>query len=819
MAGYKAGNLELSLTAINKDAIQSIDDVAKSLSSLSTALRGITVERIKGFRRFATTLNAVSTATKTVEINKLTSSIDGIITVATKLATSLSGITPEQAKVISSIGTAFSGLSKISGIDEKFDKMDFNKVADGFKKLTTAITPFIDKINSAQTGLTAMYGVLQKVSGKKFGKIISSANGGGKSGGSFGSLFNFGKLAGAYYLMRRIGGAVANIVQYGTNFTETLNLWQVAMRENLDQADEFIKKMNRAYSISQQTLMNAQATFKNMIGSLGNISDAVSYQLSESILQMALDFSSLYNTTFESAIQKFQAVLAGQVRPIRSVSGYDITETTLYQVYQSLGGTKTQRQLNRTEKQLLAIYAVFQQMQRSGAVGDLSKTLDNFANQSRMMTENFKELKTYVGLFFQDLLQSWGVLKYINAGLIFSTELVKALTKYEAPNFIEGMFESTVAENEALDELQGKLLDFDKFRALDSTSATSDLAIDQSILNAVSDYQSILENVNNSARELATKWLKDIGLFTVNENGELVISDKKLKDIKSTIEGILIAVGSIFAYNLGASIASLIKKIVKLTGSMSLLNSVLVGGIIFSFIKMIKSFEDGNTAAGILATVGLAVCITAFGLLNAKMLATMKINIINFFSKVSQSLQFLTKSVNGLNIAFSGTLGILSFMVFDGLLNSIGEDARKVVSPILAAVGAVAALTAAFMAMQGVLTWGTALPVLLASVGAAVAGVKAMIDPKMFAIGASDIDGGTLFVAGEAGKTEAVYTGSNGKTNVANIQQMKSAFYQALVEYGQTHTDERPIVVYLDGKVAYESTTAYAKQRGQKWAK
>lgn len=693
------------------------------------------------------------------------------------------------------------------------------------KALSDDALKSIDKLDTKLASLSASLGAISKnaqSTGKKLGGIMKSAS--GKGGG-----FNFGRLLNLA-VIRRFAFYMADIVQYGTDFTETLNLWQVAMRENLDQADEFIKKMNKAYSVSQKTLMNAQAIFKNMIGSLGNISDTVSYQLSESILQMALDFSSLYNTTFENAITKFQAVLAGQVRPIRSVSGYDITETTLYQVYQELGGTKTQRQLNRTEKQLLAIYAVFQQMQRSGAVGDLSKTLDNFANQSRMMTENFKELQTYVGLFFQELLQSWGVLKYINAGLIFVTEIVKALTKYEAPNFIEGMFESTTAENEALDELQGKLLDFDKFRALDSTAGMSDLAIDQSILNAVSDYQSILENVNNEARELATKWLKDIGLLTVDENGNLTISDKKLKDIESTLKGIAVAVGVIFGYNLVNTVVTLITKIATLTNAMSLLNTVMVGGIIFSFVKLAEAVENGDEKAQALWGTISGALIPIWIALNWEMIKTTTINIAQFFSKIGNVLSSvmtpsLAKATAGLkslnatvsmsNVVFGAMLGVLSFIVFDGLLNSLGEDARRVVAPILLVVGAVTALTAALLAMQGVITWGTALPVLLASIGAAVAGVKAMLSPQMYAVGASDIDSGTLFWAGENNMTEAVFNGSNGKTNVANVSQMEEAFYGALVRYGRENRgSDGAIVVQIDGERIFTATRRTANKRG-----
>lgn len=857
---YKAGSLDIEFAAIDSNAAKSIGKIAISLSSLSATLSTVSTDKIKGFRQFskilknipssvstdidriATSLSPLSTILDTISTDKLTgfrqfstilknissgvsidtAKINSASSALSVFFNSLSGITSgisgESIAKLSSISTALNSFTKIT----KFEKFDFSKVGDGFKSLTTAIEPFLLKVQNAEKSLTALYGVLQKVSSRKISSLTNAnyAKIGRAGGFNIGRIFNIAMLF-------RFGRYMANIVQYGTDFTETLNLWQVAMRENLDQADEFINKMNKAYSISQRTLMNAQATFKNMVGSLGNISDAVAYQLSESILQMAVDFSSLYNVTFENAIQKFQAVLAGQVRPIRSVSGYDITETTLYQVYQQMGGTKTQRQLNRTEKQLLSIYAVFQQMQRSGAVGDLSKTLGNFANQSRMMTENFKELKTYVGLFLQDLLQSWGVLKYINAALIFATEVVKALINYEEPNFIQGMFETTIAENEALDELQGKLLDFDKFRALDTSSTTSDLEIDKTILNSVSQYESILQNVKNEARELATKWLKDIGLFVEDINGNLEISENKVTSIKDTLVAIGIAIGTISAINLGAALGRIITQVTHLTGGLSLLNTVIIGGIIFSFVKLIQAIKDGDTNAMLLSVTISSWLVFAFIKLNNEMLKTVKIKLIAFwvslkkaFESLKPSLALATKNFSALNLALMTTSAILTYLAIDTILANMSEDFRKVVAPITAVTGAILALTGALTYFKAIASGGTALPSLLvaaAGAGMLVAGIKNSI-PK-YAVGASNIDGGTLFIAGEAGKTETVFSGTNGKTNVANVQQMKAAFLQALIEYGETKQDNQPIVVTLDGEVVYRNTTAQAKKRGQVWSK
>ena len=111
----------------------------------------------------------------------------------------------------------------------------------------------------------------------------------------------------------------------------------------------------------------------------------------------------------------------------------------------------------------------------------------------------------------------------------------------------------------------------------------------------------------------------------------------------------------------------------------------------------------------------------------------------------------------------------------------------------------------------------------LAAVSAAFASfainAKKSAEIQMHAMGASDIDGGTLFVAGEMGKTEMVYNGTNGKSNVANIQQIQQAMYNALVAYGRTEGNGgKPIVVYLDGEKVYENTTSHAKQRGNVWS-
>lgn len=524
---YKAGSLEVELLGIDNNAVTSINNTAKALSALSRAIEKVNnAQFVLAGQKLEHIFSKIASATKSIN----TSNLDAL----------------------ASAGKSLSAIARIGNLE----KVDFGKIGDGFNKLSVAITPFLEKVKSAEASLTALYGTLSKASGKKIQGILDSTQK-SKKDGAF-SFLNVVKWTAVFALSRRLGRALGNIVQAGSDYTETLNLWQVAMRDNLSMAEEFVQKMNKAYGVSEKTLMNAQATFKNMIGSLGQISDTVAYQLSEAITLMAIDFSSLYNVKLNKAFEKFQAMLAGQVRPIRSGSGYDITEITIYQLYESIGGTKTMRQLTRTEKQLLSILAVYRQMGASGALGDMTKTLNTFANQSRMMMEYWQQLKTWTGVVLVDLIEQSGVLVYINALLITMSEIMKAIAISRGAgqdNFIDGLFETTEATNEAVDELQGKLLDFDKFRAM-SGAEENILGIDEQLLQAISGYSSQIDMAQNSAQKLAERMLQAIG-FTKDTNGELVISEEKLDNIKAVLKSILAIVGTLFGLGIVAGIVKI----------------------------------------------------------------------------------------------------------------------------------------------------------------------------------------------------------------------------------------------------------------------
>lgn len=436
---------------------------------------------------------------------------------------------------------------KLSAFNDVLKKVDVGR-------LTTIANAFLQIGNSlAGSGMTKSVNQVAKLNQKlqttsQIVNKIDTGNATNKAVGRISSGFKLGTFIGKLVWFRnttkQLGQSIANMVNDGIEFTETLNMWQVAMKNNTAEARTFIAEMNRAYGVSEQMLMQYQGTFKNMLSALGGIGDDSAYSLSKTLTNMALDFSSLYNVSIEDAMTKFQAVLSGQVRPIRSVSGYDITENTIFDLYQQMGGEKSVRQLSQLEKRLLRIYAVFKQMQSTSALGDLQKTLTNNANQLRIMTSVAQEFAMWIGNAISFLMQESGILVKINALLIVGREIAKSWAYslgYREENFANGLFEDVTDVNEGVDELQGKLLSFDKFNVLgDASAGTSDIDIEGMLLNAVSSYDSILSGVLNPAVDLANKILEKLGysmVYYVGEGAETVkYTKEEFEDLYGTIE-------------------------------------------------------------------------------------------------------------------------------------------------------------------------------------------------------------------------------------------------------------------------------------------
>ena len=507
------------------------------------------------------------------------------------------------------INTITKSLDKLTASISTFDSKGLYKKFDSlFRILNNADSGGFENLQKNLSGVASAFSKITNASKpdtkglySKFNSVkspTSTQGGKGSKGGStkkdnVNIFATLGKWNYMINMARYYGKSLANIVQLSMDYVETQNLWQVANRNNLEMAEEFIQKMNKAYGVSEQTLMNYQAIFKNMLSALGDLSDEISSGLSQQLTQMALDFSSLYNVTIPSAMQKFQAVLSGQVRPIRSISGYDITENTIFDLYAGAGGEKTMRQLSQIEKRLLRIVAVFDQMGATGATGDMAKTIENASNQARIMSEQAKETLTWTGQLVLMWMDNAKLLQKINGFLIAMKEIMRAIAYdmgYTEENFLDGLVTSAEEAGEAVDDIQGKLLSFDKFESLNSNKGNI-LGIDQTVLDLLEKVNYQTEEFNMEANQIADTWLKSLGFVDENGDGILDIT-QKAREFLDVVKAIGVALGAVIGLSAINGIisfgANMIKWMISPIGLAVLSITTLTAGV----FALIQSWGD-----------------------------------------------------------------------------------------------------------------------------------------------------------------------------------------------------------------------------------
>jgi phage-related protein len=409
-------------------------------------------------------------------------------------------------------------------------------------------------------------------------------------------------------------------------------------------------------------------------------------------------------------------------------------------------------------------------MQASGAIGDLKKTIDSYANQSRIMAEAWKELISYAGILLTYLIQESGIITYLSATIMYITDFLKEIVNdVEAiqsfgGDIFGGVTDSAENAVNATEELKGKLLDFDKFRALDESNET-EVAIDQKLIDALSQYQTIMSSVTNSARELADLWKKTkpnnafIRIFeAIYDVVDFVVNDARL---------------NAFFDGLSKDIQPLI--------------DFLMGDVLDTIVELLKNVFSFISSAYPIIKPLFQIFVGIFEVIES------------IISLISNAFDILSR------------WGVL-WEIIGGVLGFVSDVAYTLLSVISAVIDSISAIIT--------FDWGK-LGDIWSNFGKNVAGAwtngsGSAIKFGWYADGGLP-DKGTMFVAGEAG-AEIVYNTSSGQSGVANIQQIKQAMLGALLEYGRTQgSSGQPIEVYLDGEKVYQNTTRHAKQRGQVW--
>ena len=425
---------------------------------------------------------------------------------------------------------------------------------------------------------------------------------------TLGTAVNLGKFYLLWNLTKRIRDTLKDCVTQSIDFTETTNKFVVSMGSASKEATRFQNKLSEAFGTNRNEMMDFQSTFKNIMSSSAELSSQTAEKISESLTQMGLDYSSLFNTSQKSAMEKIQSALVGSIRPIRADSGYDISNKALVSTAQSLGVDKTSSQLTEMEKRLLRIITLMNQMKNTGAMQDLARTIESPANQIKVLNNQLQELKIALGNVFMGTIGQ--ILPYINGFVMALRAVISALSVFfgwasgdnggleeafeVANDGASGIASSLGAGAKSAKEIKKQLMGFDVLNVINTNKDKSGGSgggagvgtVDPKILNALKDYDSLMSKVRMKAIDIRDAIMKWLG-FVKKINPETGKIEWALKKGYTNLQ----MIGTILKVIAGLFIA---KKAIQLYGALRNIATLLGGGT-----PTLKAFQSGLQGIGI----------------------------------------------------------------------------------------------------------------------------------------------------------------------------------------------------------------------------
>jgi hypothetical protein len=135
---------------------------------------------------------------------------------------------------------------------------------------------------------------------------------------------------------------------------------------------------------------NGFATFARQAGLTGT----AAVEFSTNLVQLAGDLSSFRDISVQDALQALQSGLAGEGEPIRRLGG-DISDVALKAEYLAVTGEAVTGTMTQQQKVVAINSKLFKDFDL--AQGDVLRTQDSLAGQTRNAQANFENLKTEIG--------------------------------------------------------------------------------------------------------------------------------------------------------------------------------------------------------------------------------------------------------------------------------------------------------------------------------------------------------------------------------------------------------------------------------------
>lgn len=185
-------------------------------------------------------------------------------------------------------------------------------------------------------------------------------------------------------------------LEVGSNITEVQNVVDTAFKGLSGSADEWASNAMTNFGLSELSAKKYMGVFGQMNDAMG-ITGKTALDMAENVTGLTGDVASFYNLGTNEAYTKLKSIWTGETETLKDL-GVVMTQTNLDQYALNNGFGKTTAKMTEQEKVMLRYQYVTSAL--SNATGDFVKTQDSWANQTRILSLRFEQLKASLGKGF-----------------------------------------------------------------------------------------------------------------------------------------------------------------------------------------------------------------------------------------------------------------------------------------------------------------------------------------------------------------------------------------------------------------------------------
>ena len=309
-------------------------------------------------------------------------------------------------------------------------------------------------------------------------------------------MISIGKSMGGIIKALGFGIGIAGLVSLGKQAIETAsdiqevqNVVDTAFGSMSYKMEQFADTAVKQFGISKLSAKEIGSTFmamgQSMIGSMEAASD-----MAINLTARAADMSSFYNKSIEETSTALKSIYTGETESLKEY-GVVMTQVNLQEFARQRGITKSIQAMTQAEK--VELQYAYVMKQTSLAAGDFAKTSDSWANQTRILSEQFKELLSVIGSGLITVFTP--VIKFLNTvlsllitiakqiGAVLSALFGISIPTSDSSKFAQDMDDAAGGADDfadgikkagkEADKTKGKLASFDKLEVLKKDSGGS----------------------------------------------------------------------------------------------------------------------------------------------------------------------------------------------------------------------------------------------------------------------------------------------------------------------------------------------------------